>query len=101
MTGFTGIQQKYDLPDPVEENIYIMSNAKQKTLNIKTLPRSLEEAVKIMSQSELAQQILGEHIFSTFLANKQREIDEYRSNVSKEYDKQVSEFEVKKYLPLL
>jgi glutamine synthetase len=101
MTGFTGIRKKYDLPDPVEENIYIMSHAEQKTLKIQVLPRSLEEAVKIMSQSELTKQTLGERIYSTFLTNKRREIDEYRSNVSKEYDKQVSEFEVQKYLPFL
>ena len=101
MTGFTGIQKEYELPNPVEENIYVMSHAKQKSLKIQVLPRSLEEAVKIMSQSELVKQILGEQIFNTFLVNKRREIDEYRSNVSKEYDKQVSEFEVKKYLPFL
>lgn len=101
MTGFTGIRQEYDLVNPVEENIYLMSPAKQKSLDILSLPRSLEEAIKIMSQSDLAKQILGEHIFNTFLANKQRETDEYKSNVSKEYDKQVSEFEVKKYLPFL
>ena len=101
LTGLTGIQEEYELPDPVEENIYTMSHAKQKSFQIKTLPRSLEEAVKIMGQSELAKQILGEHVFSTFLRNKQWEIDEYRTNVSKEYDKQVSEFEVKKYLPFL
>jgi glutamine synthetase len=101
MTGFTGIQKEYGLPSPVEENIYVMSHAKQKSLKIQVLPRSLEEAVKIMSQSELVKQILGEQIFNTFLVNKRREIDEYRSNVSKEYDKQVSEFEVKKYLPFL
>jgi glutamine synthetase len=101
MTGFAGIQEEYELPDPVEENIYTMSHAKQRSYEIKTLPRNLEEAVEIMSQSELAKQILGEHVFSTFLVNKQWEIDEYRTNVSKEYDKQVSEFEVKKYLPFL
>jgi glutamine synthetase len=101
MTGFTGIKQKYDLPDPVEDNIYLMSHTKQKSLNIESLPRSLEEAIHILSQSELAKNILGQHIFNTFLANKQREIDEYKSNVSKEYDRQVSEFEVKRYLPFL
>jgi len=85
----------------VEENIYIMSHSKQKSLNIKTLPRNLDEAVKIMSKSGLVKQILGEHVFDKFLANKQWEIDEYRNNVSKEYDRQVSEFEVKKYLPFL
>jgi glutamine synthetase len=100
-TGITGIQEEYELPDPVEENIYIMGNSKQRSLNIKTLPHNLDEAVKIMSKSGLANQILGEHIFNKFLANKRWEIDEYRNNVSKEYDKQVSEFEVKTYLPFL
>ncbi len=101
MSGLKGVQEKYQLTDPVEENIYIMSNAKQKSLNIKTLPRNLEEAVKIMSKSELAKETLGQHIFQKFLVNKQWEINEYNTNVSKEYDKQVSEYEIKKYLPFL
>ncbi len=101
MCGLKGMQEGYILPDPVEENIYIMSNTRQKSLNIKTLPRNLDEAVKIMSKSEIVKDILGEHIFYRFLANKEFEINEYNTNVSKEYDKQVSEYEVKKYLPFL
>lgn len=101
MAGFSGILEERELPDPVEENIYTMSSSRQRHLDIKTLPRSLEEAINIMGQSELVKGILGEHIFGKFLANKQQEIDEYRTNVSKEYDKQVSEFEIQKYLPIL
>lgn len=101
MSGLKGIQERYELEDPVEENIYIMSNAKQKSLNIKTLPRNLEEAVKIMSKSEMAKETLGEHVFEKYLENKLWEIEEYNSNVSKEYDKQISEYEIKKYLPFL
>lgn len=101
MTGLSGIRQEYRLPAPVEENIYTSKEPKPKNSEIKTLPRNLDEAVEIMSKSELIKQILGEHIFEKFLANKRWEIDEYRNNVSKEYDKQVSEFEVKKYLPFL
>jgi len=101
MTGFKGIRKEYTLPDPVEENIYNIDISKQKRLEIKTLPRNLDEAIEVMSKSKLVRQILGGHIFEKFLANKRWEIDEYRSNVSKEYDKQVSEFEVQKYLPFL
>ena len=36
-----------------------------------------------------------------FLANKRREIEEYDNNVSGEFDKQVSDYEVRKYLPIL
>jgi len=78
-----------------------MSNARQKSLSIKTLPRNLEEAVKIMSKSEMVKETLGEHVFEKYLENKLWEIEEYNSNVSKEYDKQVSEYEIKKYLPFL
>jgi len=101
MSGLKGIQEGYQLEDPVEENIHIMSNTKQKSLSIKTLPRNLEEAVKIMSKSEMAKETLGEHVFEKYLDNKLWEIEEYNSNVSKEYDKQVSEYEIKKYLPFL
>ncbi len=101
MCGLKGICDGYELPDPVEENIYIMSHTKQKSLNIKTLPRNLDEAVKIMKKSDVVKDILGEHIFHKFLANKEFEINEYNTNVSKEYDKQVSEYEIKKYLSFL
>ena len=101
MSGLTGIQEKYKLPEPVEENIYIMGHSRKKSLNIETLPRNLDEAVRIMSKSGLVKQILGEHVFDKFLANKQWETEEYRNNVSQEYDRQVSEFEIKRYLPFL
>jgi len=99
--GMDGIKHNSKLPDPVEENIYKMSNSRQKKLEIKTLPRNLEEAAKIMQKSQLLKDTLGEHIFHTFLANKQWEIQEYRQNVSEEFDKQVSDYEIRKYLPFL
>ncbi len=101
MCGLKGIREEYELPNPVEENIYIMSHTRQKSMSIKTLPRNLDEAVKIMSKSEVVKDTLGEHIFHKFLANKEFEINEYNTNVSKEYDKQVSEYEINKYLPFL
>lgn len=101
MAGLRGIQKGYELPDPVEENIYKMSNSKQKKFEIKTLPQNLEEAIKIMEKSALVKETLGDHIFSKFLVNKCCEIEEYNKNVSREFDKQVSDYEIKKYLPFL
>jgi glutamine synthetase len=101
MAGLNGIEKKYELADPVEENIYKMSNSRQKKFEIKILPRNLEEGLKIMKKSELLKETLGEHIFHTFLANKKWEIEEYNKAVSSEFDKQVSEFEIQKYLPIL
>jgi len=101
MAGMWGIQKGYKLPEPVEENIYEMSNSRQKKFEIKTLPGNLEEALKSMQKSALLKETLGDHIFHTFLANKKVEIEEYNKNVSREFDKQVSDYEIKKYLPFL
>jgi glutamine synthetase len=101
MAGLSGIRGGYPLPDPVEENIYKMSNAKQKRFEIRTLPRNLEEALRLMDKSPLLRETLGDHVYSTFIANKRTEIDEYNAHVSGEFEKQVSEYEVAKYLPFL
>jgi glutamine synthetase len=99
--GLSGIKEGTALPSPVEENIYKMSNSRQRKFEIGTLPRDLSEAVRIMEKSDLMKDILGEHIFSRFLANKRHEIEEYNRNVSREFDKQVSDYEIRKYLPFL
>ncbi|MGZ5469635.1 MAG: glutamine synthetase, partial [Candidatus Aminicenantales bacterium] len=74
---------------------------RQKKFEIRVLPRNLEEAVRIMEKSEVVKEALGEHIFHTLVANKLKEVKEYGQNVSGEFDKQVSEYEVRRYLPVL
>jgi glutamine synthetase len=46
-----------------------------------------------MERSELVAETLGEHVFEFFLRNKQAEWEEYR--------RQVSQWELDRYLPLL
>jgi len=99
--GLDGIRKKMALADPVEDNIFHMSQAQQKRLHIGNLPRDLEEAVKLMEKSELVRTTLGDHIFAKFIANKGQEIEDYRQNVGAEFDKQVSPYEIARYLPLL
>jgi glutamine synthetase len=99
--GLTGIKERYPLPDPVEENIYDMSGARQKKFKIQTLPRDLDEALRLMEKSALVRGALGDHIFDKFIANKRDEIAEYTKNVGSEFDKQVSDYEIGRYLPFL
>ncbi len=99
--GAEGIRKKYELVDPVEENIYHMSGARQKKFEIRVLPRNLEEAVRIMEKSAVVKDALGEHISRTLVANKLKEVGDYGRNVSSEFDKQVSEYEIGRYLPVL
>jgi glutamine synthetase len=99
--GAEGIRKKYELVDPVEENIYHMSGARQKKFEIRVLPRNLEEAVRLMEKSAVVKEALGDHIFHALVANKLKEVEEYGRNVSGEFDKQVSDYETRRYLPVL
>jgi glutamine synthetase len=58
-----------------------------------SLPADLNEAILAMQESELVRQCLGEHLFDYFLRNKRAEW--------LEYSKQVTAFELDRYLPVL
>lgn len=91
--GLKGIEEDYELPDPVEEDIYNMSPENRKQNGIDTLPSNLLEAIKETEQSDLVREALGDHIFEKFIENKKIEWDGYRTHVS--------EYEIQRYLPIL
>lgn len=91
--GLAGIEREYELPEPVEEDIFTMSEAERRRRGIESLPGSLAEAIALTEKSELVREALGDHIFEKFLANKKVEWDRYRTHVS--------QFELENYLPIL
>jgi len=91
--GLEGIEQNYPVPEPVEENVYEMTEPERKERGIETLPASLLEAILLTEKSELVRKALGQHVFDAFIQNKKIEWSNYRS--------QVTEFELKRYLPIL
>ena len=91
--GLEGIEKGYDIPEPIEENVYEMSEKERQARGIDTLPASLLEAILLTEKSELVRKALGDHVFSAFIANKKIEWDQYRT--------QITEYELNKYLPVL
>lgn len=91
--GLKGIEKKYQLPDPVEQDVYHMCPADRAKLGIEELPGSLIEAIEYAEKSELLKEALGDHIFEQLILNKKMEWDEYRVRVT--------EYEIQKYLPIL
>ena len=91
--GLEGIEKGYEPPAPVEENVYLMTDEQRKKRGIKTLPGSLDEAVALTEKSALVKKALGDHVFNAFIKNKKVECTQYRI--------QVTEYEIKKYLPIL
>ena len=59
------------------------------------------KSLDYMKKSALVKETLGENVFHKFIDNKHWEIEEYNKNVSQEYDKKVSDYEIEKYLPVL
>ena len=64
-----------------------------KDTNPEVLPADLNEAILAMEKSQLVKETLGEHVFEYFLRNKRAEWNEYR--------KQVTAYELDRYLPVL
>jgi glutamine synthetase len=91
--GLDGMEHEYQLPDPVEEDIYHMTEGERRTRGIESLPGSLYEAILEYEKSDLVRKTLGEHIFNKFLENKRIEWDTYRI--------QVNVYEIERYLPML
>ena len=91
--GLEGVEREYELPDPVEENVFEMSEKERIGRGIGTLPRSLWEAIQLTKDSDLVRRCLGDHVFSSFIRNKEIEWANYRS--------QVTDYELKRYLPIL
>ncbi len=91
--GLEGIEKGYEAPAPIEENVYEMSAEERQRRGIGTLPASLLEAIMLTEQSELVRKALGDHVFHAFIENKKIEWDQYRM--------QVTEYELKRYLPIL
>ncbi|MBN1754622.1 glutamine synthetase [bacterium] len=92
-TGLIGIQKNYELPSPVEEDIYTLPEETKKLYGISSLPDSLYAAVEEMENSKLIRDTLGDELFDKYIKNKKAEWEAYRI--------QVTNFELTNYLPNL
>ena len=91
--GLEGIQKGYEPPPPLEENVFEMGTEERKRRGIDTLPGSLYEAVQLTKKSKLVREALGEHVFNSFIRNKEVEWDRYRTYIT--------DYELKNYLSIL
>ena len=91
--GLEGVEKGYELPDPMEENLYHLGPDELAARGIEQLPETLGEAVELAAESELVLRTLGEHAFRRFIDLKRQEWDRYRV--------QVTPYEVDSFLPIL
>jgi glutamine synthetase len=91
--GLKGIEDGLEPPDPIEENVYEMTEKQRDARGIRTLPANLADAIALTEKSALVKEALGDHVFNAFIENKKIEWNEYRIHVSK--------YEQDRYLPML
>ncbi len=80
-SGLDGIENGYDPGEPVNRNIFGMSQREKSRLKISQLPGNLQEAIAGLRRSKLMRETLGEHVFQQYLAAKDEEWGEYISQV--------------------
>jgi len=110
-------------PPPEEKDIFEMTKAEMKKKKIKTLSKNLKETLELFKKSKLAEKTLGNHIFQKIIQNKEIEWGNYKKAVGKKpstraklgagpvphrnkvsgagFEKKVSPYEIKEYLPVL
>jgi glutamine synthetase len=91
--GLKGVEEGYELPPGAEDDVWALTESERRALGMAPLPSSLDQAIIAMERSELVAETLGEHVFDFFLRNKRSEWEDYR--------RQVTSFELERYLPVL
>lgn len=91
--GMKGIEEGYELPPEMTENLYELTEEERKTRGIESLPGDLHEAIAATQKSELVRDVLGDHAFERFIWLKKQEWNDFRI--------QVTPYELNKLLPIL
>jgi glutamine synthetase len=89
-SGLDGIERGQVCGEPVNRNIFDMSQREKKRLKIHQLPGSLDEALDFLEKDVMLKEALGGHIFNHFIHNKRLEWAEYI--------KEIHDWELERYM---
>jgi glutamine synthetase len=91
--GLDGVESQTDPGEPVNKNIFTMSQREKKRLKITQLPANLSDALDEFERDPVMRDALGDHIFEQFVAAKRQEWADYISQVHGwETDRYLTEF---------
>ncbi len=80
--GLDGIEKQMPLPEPLEDDVFTMSDSELSEHGVARLPRTLDEAIRLAEKSELLEKTLGSTVMANFLANKRLEWQEFSNTVT-------------------
>ena len=88
-----GIKERLEPPEPVEVDVFHLSESEKRRLNIEELSPSLEKALEFFEKSELVRRTLPKHIYQKFIENKKIECNNF--------NRAVTDYEIKRYFSIL
>lgn len=90
--GLMGIKNDMEIAAPIDENVAEWTDERRKFLDIKRLPNSIEEAIHALENDGFLIRVIGKETTEQYVKIKRREWIEYR--------RQVTKWEIDKYLNL-
>ena len=91
--GLDGVENEMKAGDPVNKNIFTMSQREKRRLKISQLPANLSEALDYLEKDKVIQAALGDHIYEHFLDQKRQEWADYIAHVHPwETDRYLAEY---------
>jgi glutamine synthetase len=88
--GLEGIERGLDPGEPLRQNMYLLSDAELEQLGVRTLPRTLLEAVEAFDADPLMESVLGSELKKAYVELKTEEWWDYHD--------EISPWEVQRYL---
>jgi glutamine synthetase len=80
--GLRGVEQKYELAEPIADDLYHYTPMQRQQKGIDSLPHDLYDAVQSASNSDLLRETLGDTVLDKLIETKLNEYDAYRLHVS-------------------
>jgi len=79
--GLDGVENELEPREPVNKNIFTMSEREKRRLKIGQIPADLSQALDVLEKDQVVLEALGEHIAEHYIAAKRAEWAEYISLV--------------------
>lgn len=80
--GLDGIEQKLDPGDPLRQNMYLLGDDDLERLGVRTLPRTLLEAIEALDADPLVERVLGSELKQAYVELKTQEWWDYHDEIS-------------------
>ncbi|SIS97941.1 type I glutamate--ammonia ligase [Alicyclobacillus vulcanalis] len=80
--GLDGIERELEPPQPVNRNIYMMTEAEKEEAGIRSLPSNLNEALDALVRDPVIMEALGDHVLLHFIEAKRIEWNMFRTQVT-------------------